>query len=83
MVYISTEIKISVSEFLSECEDTEIKQIIDWLKDEDYLYENKTIIDTTDIEPTWIKNVSKIIYNKHLLTNEDEEIINKISNKIP
>jgi hypothetical protein len=69
-------IDISPSDYIYECSDYEIKELITELKESGYL-KGDIIIDDE-----WTEMINKIYKNRLLLSNEDEEIIRNISKKL-
>jgi len=67
---------ISVDEFLSACDNSEIRELIQALKDDGHLTDGGRDGDDFDAA------VEKLIGNAWRLSKEDEETILKISNKI-
>jgi hypothetical protein len=79
MPYFETtpdEIEIEVDDFLSACSDSEIKELVQALKDDGHLTDGGRDGDDFDAA------VEKLIGNSWRLSKEDEETILKISNKI-
>lgn len=84
--FYSEEIDVSPDEFLSACDKEEIKEVIDTLIEEGYI--RKSDVLSSDGKSTL--SVSEDIFEEHLnalhgkrhmLTNEEEEIITKIASK--
>jgi len=77
MPYFETnpdEIEVDVDDFLSACSDSEIKELVQALKDDGHLDEG----DDNDFDIA----VRKLLGNAWKLSKEDEETILKIANKI-
>jgi hypothetical protein len=75
---------IDIEDVLNDCSSWEIDQVIEWLKDNDYL-ENKYITpdDNDNILDIEFKITLDKIRDKRLnITLEDEEIIKQIANKL-
>jgi hypothetical protein len=75
---------IDIEDVLNDCSSWEIDQVIEWLKDNDYL-ENKYITpdDNDNILDIEFKTTLDKIRDKRLnITLEDEEIIKQIANKL-
>lgn len=73
------DIDIDPTEFMNECSRWEIDEVIDWLTDRGH-------INSKDGQPTindggFLENVNAISKSKHLLTVEEEDIINRIGEK--
>jgi hypothetical protein len=78
MPYFETnpdEIEVDVDDFLSACSDSEIKELVQALKDDGHLDEGELNNDF-DIA------LRKLAGNSWRLSKEDEETILKIANKI-
>jgi replication initiation and membrane attachment protein DnaB len=78
MPYFETtpdEIEVDVDDFLSACSDSEIKELVQALKDDGHLDEGD---DSNDFDIA----LRKLAGNSWRLTKEDEETILKIANKI-
>ena len=78
MPYFETnpdEIEVDVDDFLSACSDSEIKDLVQALKDDGHLDEGE---DDNDFDIA----VRKLLGNSWRLSKEDEETILKIANKI-
>jgi hypothetical protein len=79
----TADIDISPSDYIYECSDYEIKELITELKEGGYL--KGGVIDTDDnniIDDEWTEMINKIYKNRLLLSNEDEEIIRNISKRL-
>ena len=83
----STYIDIDPSEYVSECSQGEINDLIDILIEDGHLSRfngkvvpNKESGSILDLE--WEELVNKIKNSKHLLSNEDESKIIEIANKL-
>jgi hypothetical protein len=77
-------IDISPSEFVDACSDGEINQLIEILIEDGYI-DHKIIINNSNKTPDeqlFGQSLAKLIENKHRLTNAEEEVINKISNRL-
>ena len=78
MPYFETnpdEIEVDVDDFLSACSDSEIKELIQALKDDGYL-------DEGELDNDFDIAIRKLSGNSWRLSKEDEETILKIANKI-
>ncbi len=83
MVEVEAEVWIDAEEFLSECSDKEIKNLIKCLVEDGYI--NKTSIKKTNdsfLDEMWSEKIEKILFNRLLLTQEETEIIEKIANRL-
>lgn len=80
--YIDIDVDIEVDEFLNSCDSREINEVITWLKEEDYL-SNKYEIAVSEKESLpvqmFMENLDKIAQNYYQLTNEEQELIEKIA----
>lgn len=79
-------IEITPSEFISECDNEEITLLIEGLKYRDYISDNvymdsNGINITTPAEEIFEKHLSSLHGKRHLLSNEEEDIIMKIASK--
>jgi hypothetical protein len=78
---IDVSVDISVDEFLSECNSSEIKETIEWLKDNEHL-KDIYISDSNSIpHETFLNEVDKIVKNYYMLTNEEQALIEKIAKR--
>jgi hypothetical protein len=78
MPYFETnpdEIEVDVDDFLSACSDSEIKELVQALKDDGHL-------DEGDLDNDFDIAIRKLSGNSWRLSKEDEETILKIANKI-
>lgn len=79
MPYFTQELDIDIDDFLNECTDREIEEVIESLVKRGYLKpKSSTKMTKTD----FLDMLIKIENNRHQLTNEDEESIVNIFNKI-
>jgi hypothetical protein len=83
----STEIDIEPWEYISECNGREIEELIETLIEDGHLSQfngkvipNKQGASVMDME--WDELLTKIRNSKHLLSNEDENVIINIANKL-
>ena len=71
---LTTDVDIDVEEFLTECSEKEIQQVIKYLKRNDYIAHDESATNTSALD---------VIYNKSIaLTHQEEELINKIANRL-
>lgn len=78
MPYFETnpdEIEVDVDDFLSACSDSEIKELVQALKDDGHL-------DEGELDNDFDIAIRKLAGNSWRLSKEDEETILKIANKI-
>ena len=81
--YIDVEMDVSVDDFLNSCDSSDIEEIIEALVEDGWI-KKINIIDgkNNSILENEINNIiNKISDNRLLLTNEEEEILRKISNR--
>ena len=78
---VEIDVDIPVDTFLNECDDSEISEAIEWLKDNEYL-KNMHIVDSNSIpHEMFLESVDKIVTNYYQLTNEEQELIEKIAKR--
>jgi hypothetical protein len=87
MADFSTEIDIEPSDYVSECSHSEIIELIEILIEDGHLEKfngrvisKKENTNATDVE--WREGLSKLLYSKHLLSNEDESRIIEIVKRL-
>lgn len=83
MPEFSTYVEIEPDEFLSNCSDSEINEIVSYLLEEGYL-DGEPITSKehhNDLDVEWFGYISKLKNSRLLLSNEDEETIKMIANK--
>jgi hypothetical protein len=69
---------------MDELSTSEISEVIDWLKDNNWLDNNKKPLDENKLnfdEELFIKNLTKLKSNLLSLNKEEFEIINKIASR--
>ena len=76
-------IEVDVIDVLDDCNRWEIDQVIDWLRDNDYLTDLEVTDDDTDtIQDIEFKSaLSKIANRRRNLTIAEEEFIKSIANR--
>jgi hypothetical protein len=82
-VYIDTDIDVDVDDFLEECNDHEIEEVIGWLEDNGHLseyYADERKKNLMDLE--WDKAIDKLHSNRIQLTPSEEEFIKTIANRL-
>jgi hypothetical protein len=82
-VYIDTDIDVDVDDFLNECNDYEIEEVIGWLEDNGHLseyYADERKKNLMDLE--WDKAIDKLHSNRIQLTSSEEEFIKTIANRL-
>ena len=78
---VEVDVDIPVDTFLNECDDSEISEAIEWLKDNEYL-KNMYISNSNSIpHEMFLEKVDKITQNYYRLTNEEQELIEKIAKR--
>jgi hypothetical protein len=80
-VDISTDVDIDEIDFIEDCTDYEIQNIIKWLSENNYINRKDTDIENSN-EIIWNNAINKFIDSKHLLTQEEETIILNIASKL-
>jgi len=81
-VEVDVDVDVDVDEFLEECDDKEINQVIEWLTGNDYLENLKPTTDKTSIgEQEFIEALYKLSKHKMSLTVEEENIILNIAKR--
>jgi hypothetical protein len=81
--YIDVEMDVSVDDFLNSCDSSDIEEIIEALVEDGWI-KKINIIDGKNnsiLENEFNNIINKISDNRLLLTNEEEEILRKISNR--
>lgn len=79
------DIDVEVDDFMEECSKSEIEEVIQWLKDCDYVTDNDIInVNTSPLDNEYMSMISKL--NDPLsgvrLSNEDLEILKQITDKL-
>ena len=83
LVPVDTEIDVDVNvkDFLEDCSDYEIDEIIQWLKNKNYL-KGSSIIDQVSVaESEFIEALDKIYTKWNVLSTEETELIINISKR--
>lgn len=84
-IEVDVDVDIDVDEFLDDCSERDIKNVIEWLRDNDYLGDNNASISgssTDNIMEMTYKNALNKLYNKRVnLSLEEEEFLIKLANK--
>jgi hypothetical protein len=83
MAEFSTYVNIEPKEFVDNCSDGEIEELVDILIEEGYL---NGIPVTSDrhhnlLDEEWAKTIGKLNRSRLLLSNEEEMIIKNIANR--
>ncbi len=84
MPEFETYIDIDPDEFIDNCSEREIKELIESLVDSGYI--SRTAISTPDdkksvLDLEWDEIMDKLIKNRVMLSNEEEEVIRNISKR--
>ena len=74
-------VDISVDAFLSECDSRDINNVINWLKRNGELSNNDVHEVNSLPHEMFLETVDKIAQNYYLLTNEEQELIEKIAKR--
>lgn len=82
--FYTEDIDIEVDEFLDDCSSTEIQEVIQWLKDSDYLPHN---VATSESQQSFQDEefdgaLMNLVGNRFKLSTEDEKTVMAISNKV-
>ncbi len=82
--YVDIDIDVDVDYFLEECNGREIDEVIDWLIVNNHINESQKTVDTnlSFDEEQLHKNLYKIRDSYYLLSEEEEELIKQIANKL-
>lgn len=84
MSWITLDVDIDIDEFLSNCSKKDIKYIIDCLVEDGHL--DKKIIDIEKkksvFDNDWQDSLDKLKNNRYRLTVEEENVIQKICDKL-
>ncbi len=84
--FYADDIDVEVDDFMEECSKSEIEEVIQWLKDCNYITDNDIIHEnnTSPLDNEYMSMISKL--NNPLsgvrLSNEDLEILKHITDKI-
>ena len=74
-------VEVSVNDFLSECDSHDINNIINWLKRKGILSNNDVHEVNSLPHEMFLESVDKVAQNYYLLTNEEQELIEKIAKR--
>ena len=74
-------VNISVNDFLSECDSRDINDVINWLKRNGELSNNDVWEANSLPHEMFLETVDKIAQNYYILTNEEQELIEKIAKR--
>lgn len=82
--FYTEDIDIEVDEFLDDCSSIEIQEVIQWLKDSDYLPQNVTTSESQQSfqDEEFDGALMNLVGKRFKLSTEDEKAIMAISNKV-
>jgi hypothetical protein len=83
LVQVDTEIdtEVDVTDYLYECDEDEIQEAIQWLKDKEYIKDSAMTTQVSIAESEFIEALDKI-YNKwNVLSKEETDFIINISKR--
>jgi len=83
LVQVDTEIDtdIEVGDFLYECDEDEIQEAIQWLKDKEYIKDSAMTTQVSVAESEFIEALDKIYSKWNVLSKEETELIINISKR--
>jgi hypothetical protein len=82
--HVDVDIDVDVDDFLSECDRDEIKEVIEWLRDSEYITDDDLLDDDSPqsaMEELFAEDVAKIRKAYFSMSREDMDIINQIAKK--
>jgi hypothetical protein len=83
--HVYTDVDIEIDEFVDDLTPLEVEELIDYLKEEGYLKNNdlKFLINNSENlnDNMWFETCGKLLNNRLQLTNEEQEMIEKISQR--
>jgi len=82
--WVDTEVELDVNDIYENLSDREILKLVDLLVDEGVVISTNTSKNESMsfLDEEWKKTLLNLMNNRHRLSNEDEEIIKTISNKL-
>jgi hypothetical protein len=82
--WVDTEVDLSVNEIYENLSDREILKLVDLLVSEGVVISTNTSKNEkmNFLDEEWKKTLLKLMNNRHQLSNEDEETIKTIANKL-
>lgn len=80
-IYADVEVSIDVDDFLDACSKKEKEQLIKSLK-QSALWSSTQSENVSVLDSEWNEVIEKLTKSRLQLTNEEEEIIKKIANKL-
>lgn len=83
-IYTHVDVDVDIDEFLEVCTSSEIREVIEWLRDNAELINDDVVNDSNQSAKDEIFNeaVLKLVGNRFKLTVEQEEAIMNISKQI-
>ena len=82
--HVDVDIDVDVDDFLSECDRDEIKEVIEWLRDSEYITNDDLLDDDSPksaMEELFAEEVAKIRKAYFSMSREDMDIINQRAKK--
>lgn len=82
-VEVDIDVDVDVDEFLDDCSKEEIKEVITWLGDNDYL-KNPVVVQQTDnlLDISFKEALNKLQDRRIYLTLEEEQFLINLANKL-
>ena len=82
--YTEAEIDLDIEEIYENLSDREVSKLIKLLAEEGEVISTNTSKNesVSFLDEEWKKTLIKLMENRHILSNEDEEIIKQIANKL-
>ena len=82
--WVDTEVDLTVNEIYENLSDREILKLVDLLVSEGVVISTNTSKNEkmSFLDEEWKKTLLNLMNNRHRLSNEDEEIIKTIANKL-
>ena len=82
--WVDTEVELTVNEIYENLSDREILKLVDLLVEEGVVISTNTSKNEkmSFLDEEWKKTLLNLMNNRHRLSNEDEEIIKTIANKL-
>ena len=77
-------VDVDPSDFVSACSKKEIKELIECLVEDGHITSNDVITEDSDnlLDTLWKESIHKLLNSRLQLTEEEETIILKITNKL-
>lgn len=82
--FYTEDLDIEVDDFLDDCSESEIKKVIQWLKDSDYLPDNvaNPEYEQSFQDAEYDGALMNLVGKRFKLTTEQEELIINLSNQV-